>query len=161
MKTLTFSILILFYITACQTHLPIVGVDDVDTPCPENIESIELADIDYLLYANKMIDSMVENNNVKQETINSRMRLSISPITQSHSDINMSTLNTAIKNRVLRSGLFIIVSDRSVTNFNLSGEFKEVVQQSSSCSQSYDEFSLQLKNIKNGSTLWSELKQFR
>ncbi len=161
MKYFIFSILILLFLTACQTHFPITGnIDELEKTCPENLDSIELADIDYLLYANKMVDSMVQSNNVKQETINNRMRISLSPITYDRSDIDMNTLNAAIKNRMLRSGLFIIVSDVDASDFHLSGGFKEVRLQLNSCDQTYGVFSLQLKNNRSGSILWSESKHF-
>lgn len=179
MRKLFFYLQMLCLLTACQTHFPIVS-DDITSPhqtsepiaCQENIERIELADIDYLLYANKMIDSMTQSNNVQQKTVNSRMRVYLSPVTHSSDDVDMMFLNTSIKNRILRSGLFIVVEDMESGDFQLSGAFKVIEQQSNSYSysyscnqkyqkyQKYEEFSLQLRDSRTDIILWSEKKRF-
>jgi PBP1b-binding outer membrane lipoprotein LpoB len=127
--------------------------------CPDNIERLELADIDYLLYANKMIDSMIQNKAVQTKTTNSRMRLSLSPIAHSRNDVDLNSLNTAIKNRILRSGLFVVVDGTGSANYQLSGIFK-AIHQSNTCNVDYEEFSLQLKDIRTDKILWSDKKRF-
>lgn len=162
MKKLIFSSLCLFFLNACQTHFPILSennVPDYKAACQENIESMELADIDYLLYANKMIDSMTRSKKVQKETTNSRMRVYLSPVSHSRDDVDMSFINISIKNRILRSGLFIVVDDIKSGDFQLSGAFKEI-SQAADCKENYEEFSLQLKNHRSKAILWSEKKQF-
>ena len=168
LKKLVFSSLILLFLNACQTHFPILSENDVPdrrvsekTACQENIESSELADIDYLLYANKMIDSMTRSEQVQKETANSRMRVYLSPVSHSRDDVDMSVINTSIKNRILRSGLFVVVDDMGAGEFQLSGAFKEIQQtdDSSFCNKNYEEFSLQLKNRRSNAILWSDKKQ--
>lgn len=167
MKKLIFSTLTLLLLNGCQTLFPIMGENgDVERTishevCPDNIEHIELADIDYLLYANKMIDSMVKSDFVQKETAKSRIRLFISPLIQTNNAIDIKTLNTSIKNRTRRSGLFIIVNDRSAADYYLSGAFAEIAQQTSVCVKVYDEFLLQLKNNRTDAVLWSDKKQFK
>lgn len=169
MKKLIFSSLTLLFLNACQTHFPILSENDGSdhrvsekAACQENIEAGELADIDYLLYANKMIDSMTRSKQVQKETANSRMRVYISPVSHSGGDVDMSFINTSIKNRILRSGLFIVVDDMAAGDFQLSGAFKEIQQagDSLSCNKNYEEFSLQLKNRRTSAILWSDKKQF-
>ena len=169
MKKLIFSSLTLLFLNACQTHFPILSEKDgaehrvsEKAACQENIESIELADIDYLLYANKMIDSMTRSQAVQKETANSRMRLYLSPVRHSREDVDMTFINTSIKNRILRSGLFVVVDGVESADFQLSGVFKAIQQagDSSSCNKNHEEFSLQLKNNRTGAILWSEKKQF-
>lgn len=155
-----------FLLNACQTHLPIVSdvqmTDSEKVACQQNIEHLELADIDYLLYANKMIDSMIKSKGVQTKTENSRMRLSFSPVAHSDDAMDMTFLNTSIKNRVIRSGLFILVDDMKTGDFHLSGAFKEI-DQSDSCNkkfQKFEEFSLRLKDNRTDKILWSDKKRF-
>jgi len=152
-------------LNACQTHLPIISDDNVSNSdisgkaaCEQNIERIELADIDYLLFANKMIDSMMQSRNVQKKTVNNRMRLYLSPV--HHSDVDMNSLNTSIKNRVMRSGLFIIVNDLRQADFQLSGTFETINKQANLCNENYEVFSLYLNDSRTDAILWSEHKQF-
>jgi len=164
LKKLIFSSLTLFFLNACQTHFPIVSENKLSeaAACQENIERIELADIDYLLYANQMIDSMMHSNNVQKETVNSRMRIYLSPVSRNSDDVDMNILNTSIKNRILRSGLFIVTEDMKSADFQLSGAFKEIKQAADtySCIGKYEEFSMQLRSSRTDTILWSEKKQF-
>ncbi len=154
-----------FLLNACQTHLPIVSdpqmTDSEKVACQQNIEQIELADIDYLLYANKMIDSMIKSKEVLAHTANNRMRVFISPVTHSDAVMDLAFLNTSINNRMIRSGLFILVDDMGLGDFRLSGAFEEVDQPDSSCAKKYEEFSLQLKENRNDRVLWSDKKRFK
>ncbi|MCW8931486.1 MAG: penicillin-binding protein activator LpoB [Gammaproteobacteria bacterium] len=165
MKKLIFYSLTLLFLSACQTHLPIISESNhsKEANCQENIEQMELADIDYLLYANKMIDSMIQSQPVQAETAKNRMRLSLSPVTHSRTDVDMTFLNTSIKNRILRSGLFILVNDVNSGDFQLSGVFKELHHSNDSCpdkKQKIEEFILQLNEFKKDTIVWSEKKQF-
>ena len=166
MKKLLFSSLILLFLSACQTHFPILsGNEEQDVSeqvaCHEDIERLELADIDYLLYASKMIDSMTQSRNIQKETANSRIRVFLSPVAHSNSDVDMTNLNTSIKNRILRSGLFIVVDNMESGDFHLSGTFEEIKQQgASSCNEKYEVFSLQLKGSRTNKILWSDKKIF-
>lgn len=169
MKKLIFSSLILLFLSACQTRFPILSGNEVSeqdasekAACHEDIERLELADIDYLLYASKMIDSMTQSRNIQNETANSRIRVFLSPVAHSNSDVDMTNLNTSIKNRILRSGQFIVVNNMESGDFHLSGAFEEIKQQSdaSSCNEKYEVFSLQLKDSRTNKIFWSDKKIF-
>ncbi|MCU7820050.1 MAG: penicillin-binding protein activator LpoB, partial [gamma proteobacterium symbiont of Lucinoma myriamae] len=116
LNKLILLVLMLVFVNACQTHLPIAaqmeGMENSD--CPKNIEQIELADIDYLLYANRMVDDMIQDHNVQEALGSNRLKIAIQPISHENNiaQINMDAINLAIKNRILRSGQFIIVYAR-------------------------------------------------
>ena len=163
-KLILFLLMILF-LNACQTHFPIVSqMEDSDNiSCPKNIDQIELADIDYLLYANRMIDAMIRDHKVQKELTTNRMKLSIQPISHQNNTakVDMATVNTAIKNRILRSGQFIIVKDEQSSDVQLSGVFENKKIHPNNCVENYEQFSMQLKNSQSGRIIWSEKKQFK
>lgn len=144
-------------LTACQTNFPVAKEQQ---SCKDTVEAIELTDIDYLLFANRMIDSMIQHKNIQQEIAGNRMTLSILPVENNTSEaINMNAVNQAIKNRVLRSGQFII--NESVSSpFQLSGSFANNPRSSTACAETYTQFSLQLMNTQNKRILWSEDTKF-
>ena len=144
--------------SACQTHLPIVSED---MSCEYDIEEIELTDIDYLLYANKMIDAMIKNTRVKKELKNKRMNLEVLPVVNVTSEkIDLKSVYLAIYNRLLRSGYFILHSNSSVADYQLSAVFDSVSQSFEPCGQQYKRLSLQIEKLQNSEILWSEEKKF-
>jgi len=144
-------------LSACQTNFPVATEQQL---CNDTVEAIELTDIDYLLFANRMIDSMIHHKNIQQEIIGNRMTLSILPVENNTSEaINMIAINKAIKNRVLRSGQFII-NESASGPFQLSGTFANKQRSSSACAETYTQFSLQLMNTQNKRILWSEDTKF-
>ena len=163
LKKLILFTLMVFFLSACQTHLPMISES---ISCDENLESIASADIDYLLYANKMVDSLIRNKNVQKETAVSRMELYLYPVTNnSNKTIDMASINRAIKNRLLRSSKFVLLNDAKPVpdesaEFQLSGSFEEIEQQSNNCSGMYNQFSLKLMNTRTNTILWSEKKRF-
>lgn len=159
-KLSVYSILCLF-LSACQTYFPVAEeISEKKPSCGDGVESIELTDIDYLLFANKMIDSMIQAKNIQQQTARKRMTLSIKPV-QNNTDeaIEMKTINLAIKNRVLRSSRFII-TESATEQFQLSGSFEKIERSSTGCTDAYTQFSLQLMNMQTNRILWSEDKKF-
>ncbi len=169
MKNLIFLLLTVFILSACQTHLPIsLGTDSEGTPknvpeklnCQENIERIELEDIDYLLFANTMIDQMIQNRDVQIVTSKNRMRIYIAPVTHSNDEVDLTFLNTSIKNKIQRSGSFIIISTAGEAPFQLTGSFEEI-NQAHLCNETYEEFHLQLEDVASNKILWSDKKRFR
>ncbi|MCU7953488.1 MAG: hypothetical protein KZQ64_08885 [gamma proteobacterium symbiont of Bathyaustriella thionipta] len=73
----------------------------------------------------------------------------------------MTAVNTAIENRIIRSGQFIIVHDEHSSNVQLSGIFenKEVI--SKNCMEKYEQFSMELKNSETGQAIWTDKKRFK
>lgn len=165
LNKLILLILMLLFLNACQTYLPIATQmeDTENSACPKNIEQIELADIDYLLYANRMVDDMIQDHNVQAALSSNRLKIAIQPISHENNiaQINMDAINLAIKNRILRSGQFIIVNDKQSANVYLSGVFNKKAVQSTHCMENFEQFSMQLKNNQTGQLIWSDKKQFK
>ena len=169
MKKLIAALLSSLLLNACQTHLPIVSEhiaeDDVLTmkPCESNIEKMELADIDYLLYANRMVDSMIQDKTVQQKLSRKRLKIAIEAISRrDNADrANMTNVNSTVKNRLLRSGQFIIVNNKQTSNVQLSGSFETIQNTNNHCIESYEQFSLQLKDSHSKQLIWSDKKQFK
>ncbi|MDX2505298.1 MAG: hypothetical protein QNL62_12600 [Gammaproteobacteria bacterium] len=160
-KFILLTLMVLF-ISACQTHLPVVSES---ISCAETSQSIASADSDYLLYANMMVDSLIQDKKVQKETAVGRMELYLYPVSNnSNESIDMAAVNRAIKNRLLRSSKFIINDSNPESaesgTFQLSGSFDEIKQQTNNCSESYRQFSLKLMIIRTNSIFWSEKKRF-
>jgi PBP1b-binding outer membrane lipoprotein LpoB len=163
LKYITFFIFLLFFLSACQTQkiqldTQIKSIDD----CPKHIEKIDLADIDYLLYANRMIDSMILDEQVKAGYLLSRVTLYIHPIqTDNKIYMDISTLNQAIYNRIVRSGKFIIVNNIEQSNYQLLANIASLnANMKQNCSNFYETLSLELKNTDTHTILWSDRKVF-
>lgn len=145
-------------LSSCQTHLPVISDSQ---PCEETIETIELTDIDYLLYANQMIDSMINSRRVQQERLEKRMKVFFVPVINKTDDtIELTPVNIAVFNRLLRSGQFILNEEIQNSQFQLSGSFDESSAASGQCAKPHRRFKLQLKSLKNGEIIWSEEKKF-
>lgn len=157
-KQLILSIFILLFINACQTHLSVI---DENRDCGSEIENIELTDIDYLLYANKMVDSMIQNRRIQELLSAKRMNLMLLPVSNNTSEaIELLPINTAIYNRLLRSGHFIFHQTLESSQYQLTGEFNEIKKDTDSCDKAYKRFSMQLKSLPDAQVLWSEEKKF-
>jgi len=160
-----FFLLIIVFLHACQTHLPVVSeMEETDSkPCLKNIEQLELADIDYLLYANRMVDEMIQDKQVQQKLSINRLRLLVQPVhyASNNAKVDMDTINTAIKNRLRRSGHFVIVSDEQLANAQLLSAFETKTVQTDHCVENYEQFSMQLKNSRTGQLIWSDKKLFK
>lgn len=177
MKKLNFSLLILIFLilillSACQTHFPIISEDIESTKiqdadkviiCEEKNTLVDSAIVkaevkaDYLLYANKMIDAMAQSDVVKKNTLNARIRLSLSPIALDNNfRLNMGKLNQAIKNRILRSGLFILVDHAA--DFSLSGEIAAIKKRQENCYRNNAQFTLTLKESRSDKIRWSQTR---
>ena len=159
LKKLIFFSLPLFFLSACQTHFPVVSES---ISCAEEMEGIELADIDFILYANIMVDSLTLDKRIQRETAHSRMNLSISPVTnKTDKEIDMAVINQAINNRIIRSGQFILVNEVEPGQYQLSGSFEEITRSINTCDKKHLQFSLKLMNTQTRTIVWSDKKQFR
>lgn len=156
------------FLTACQTHLPIISEhitspDDVNNqPCVSNTDEIKSANIDYLLYVNRMVDSMIEDNTVQQRVSSKRLKIMIQTInnTDNATQIDMLSVNSAVKNRLLRSGQFIVVNHSQAADVQLSGVFEKKQKQAVHCIKNVEQFFLQLKDSHSKQLIWSDIKQF-
>lgn len=156
-KVIFFSSIILS-LNGCQTHLPVVTES---ISCDENVERIKLHDTDYLLYANTMIDSLAQDEKVQEKTENSRMQLYLDAVVNKTNEIiKMTSINAAIKNRIIRSGQFILVNQEDSARYHLSGLI-ENVQDTRNCSVEYQQFSLKLMDMRSNSIIWSEEKRIK
>ena len=156
-KRVLFSLFAVF-LTACQSYLPLSNEQKY---CENNIEATELRDIDYLLYANRMVDAMVESSRVREILSRHRMKLMVLPIINNTSeDIELLSVNKTVYNRLLRSGHFIMHQDIQTSDYQFSGAFDEMTNGTESCAGVYKTFSLYLKSIDNEQIIWSEKKFF-
>jgi len=166
LKKLIAALLSSLLLNACQTNLPIVSEhiaeDDVSTmkPCESNIEQMELADIDYLLYANRMVDNMIQDKTVQQKLSSKRLKISIEGISQKD-NMDLTNVNSTVKNRLLRSGQFIIVNNKQTSDVQLSGSFETIQKTRNNCIENYEQFSLQLTDSYSKQLIWSDKKQFK
>ncbi len=161
LKYIIFFIFPLFFLSACQTQK--IQLDKQIKPtdnCPKQIEQIDLADIDYLLYANRMIDSMILDKQVKMNYLLSRVTLYIQPIEIDNKiDMDINALNQTIYNRIVRSGKFIIVNSIEQSNYQLLANIT-LLNIKQNCSNLYETLSLKLKNTDTNNILWSDQKVF-
>jgi hypothetical protein len=173
LKKLIFSSLLLL-LTACQTQFPILTEDsiseknsarvkDSDTShCQNQVNSQKISTADYLLQVNKMVDAMVQSNAVHKAGSNQRLRIYLSPISavqnnavKNYNKMDSKLINQAIKNRVQRSGQFVLMATLADSEFQLSGNFGAV------CSTEKDELSLQLHNNMTKQIIWSKTQSFK
>ena len=168
MKKLFTVLLSSLLLNACQTHLPIVSehigsADDDNKPCVNNTKYTKSANIDYLLYANRMVDTMIEDDAIQQRVSSKRLKVLIQEIkhTDNNAQIDMVSINSAVKNRLLRSGHFIVVNNRQSADVQLSGIFEKTKRQLTDCVESVDQFSLQLTDSHSKQLIWSDKKQFK
>jgi len=166
LKKLFTILLSSFLLNACQTHLPIVSehIGSADNKaCVNNTQYTKSANIDYLLYANRMVDTMIKDDAIEQRVSSKRLKVLILEI--KHIDnsvqIDMVSINNAVKNRLLRSGLFIVVNNIEAADVQLSGIFEKTKRQLTDCIQSVDQLSLQLTDSHSKQLIWSDKKQFK
>ena len=146
------------FLTACQAHFPL---SNDQKHCENDIEAAEARDIDYLLYANRMVDAMVESSSVREILSRQRIKLMVLPIINNSSEnIELLPVNNTVYNRLLRSGRFIMQHDIQYSNYQFSGSFDEITNSSDSCAGVFKTFSLYLKSIDNEQIIWSEEKKF-
>ena len=162
LKNAMVFLLSMLLLNACQTHLPIVSESISDShSCNESIESVELTDIDYLLYANRMVDLLVHDKSIQAATADSRMTLFITPVKNNTNEaIEVTPINMAIKNRIIRSGKFIVLDKPEMSQTQLNSSFNDL-QQSDNCAGSPKSFSLTLINSLTRAIIWSENKRFK
>jgi len=160
LKRIIINLWPVLFLTACQTHFPIVSDDINAQPCSNQTETIELADIDYLLYANRMVDNMIKSH-LASNKHPGRIKLFIEPLASSiDTGINLQTLNLSIKNRIIRSGQFIIEQNKKRAKVQISGSITIVNDTEKSCQQDYEQFSLQLTRLDDNKIIWFETKYF-
>jgi len=167
-------------LSACQTHLPLLSQEDnpEKNVCVSDMEQIQLADIDYLLYANRMADELIQDDQVQKQLSLNRLKIAIAPIkyidnaamsdlaeddlTQVRlTQVDLTTVNRAIKNRLIRSGLFIVVDNQQESDVSLSGYFINKERVINHCIEQYEQFSMQLENTQSQHIIWSQQKEFK
>lgn len=156
---------ILFILSACQTTLPVfeqtAETDTKNSVCEDRQKTVNNTQYDYLVYANKMIDSMTKNRNVQEQLKRQRLKIYQQPVVNKTTDnIDISAINYAIKNRVIRSGQFIITNNRNNADYQLGGTIT-VNTNSANCDTGQRKFSLSLTGISKSVILWSEYKTLK
>ena len=149
-------------LNACQTHFPIVSESVVNEtmPCDNTIEPKKTAYIDYLLYANRMVDRMITDKKVQEKLNNKRLKLVIASV-KNNSEIgqaDINSVNSAVINRLKRSGQFIIVNNLQNSDVQFSGAFAIVEKKQNSCIAIYEQFSLHLTDSQTKQVIWSDKK---
>ena len=156
---------VLLILSACQTTLPVFEqsseMDTQDSVCPDIQKIVKNVQYDYLVYANKMIDSMTRNRNVQERLKQKRLKIYLQPVVNKTTDnIDISAINYAIKNRVIRSGQFIITDNRASADYQLGGTIT-VNTNVGNCDTGLRKFSLSLTGITQSTILWSEYKNMK
>ena len=155
-------------LSACQTTLPVFEENQEssssvteDRDCTEKKKTSRNVQYDYLVYANKMIDSMVKNRNVQAKLKQQRMKIYLQPVVNNTSDnIDISAINYAIKNRVIRSGQFILADSPDTAQYRISGKINSI-NTVNDCDSGQRKFSLSLTGTKQAAILWSEYKNLK
>lgn len=154
-----FSIGILLFVSACQTHLPIVSEPEQtkdDSSCEENKQS---TDINYLYYANIMIDALTDSKAVQDKIQVRRIKLFVNSVHNgTGKNINMSLINKEILNRINRSGMFILVNDTAAADYSLSGVIKNTAKNNHECRVDQEQLSIELVQPQTNTLFWSEKK---
>ncbi len=151
---------IVLLISSCQTHLPLVAEqDDASADCVTEAAG----PIDYLLYANRMVDRMIADQQVQTALLNKRLRLFPVPLVDklNTAQADIIAVNQTLKNRAQRSGQFIIVSNKSASDVQLSAVFEKITRQINQCSESYRQFAMQLRDSRTGKVIWSAKKHLK
>ncbi len=154
---------VLLTLTACQTTLPVFEESNGQiTDCSEIQQTITQGPVDYLFYANKMVDSMVNNSNVKSILKNHRIKIYLQTIeNKSVDNIDIIAINKAVKNRILRSGQFIVMPDQQNADYRLAGSIYPLQHSADKCDNGNRKFTMSLTSRQQSSILWSEYKTFK
>ena len=89
----------ILFLTACQTHFPIVSESDQTEKKNYCKENKPLTQINFLFYANTMIDSLTQAKAIQEKTNAGRIRLYINPINnESGKSIDMGSIDEEILN---------------------------------------------------------------
>lgn len=151
LKKIVFSLGILVLLNACQTHFPIVSDLEETENSSSCRENKQLAQINYLYYANIMIDSLTQSQAVKDKTQVSRIKLFINSIHNSTGkSIEMGLIDKEILNRINRSGMFILVNNKAAADYSLNGVIK--------CRMDQEQLSIELVQPQTNALFWSEKK---
>jgi PBP1b-binding outer membrane lipoprotein LpoB len=147
-----FIISILLLLTGCLSN-PIVPDQFCDTSIP-----VELSDIDYLLYANKMVDALTVSNRVTKLAERSRLNVYVEKLVNYTSKkINSTQIEIAIKNRLKYSAKINLQEDPGKAEFILIGSFNKKYKD---CNERVINFSLILKSIGSKNIIWSQDKSY-
>jgi PBP1b-binding outer membrane lipoprotein LpoB len=152
-KSYLLPIVLLIMMTSCQTHLPIVS--EQSEAC-DNKELAVFQDVDYLFYANKLADELITSQFLKKNN-SSRLSLSISPLVNKTSKaLDIQLISQTIKNRILRSGKFLLEQDLQKAHYQLIAIIEDG-EYSIDC-KLFPQFKLQLIEIKNQIVVWQKIK---
>jgi PBP1b-binding outer membrane lipoprotein LpoB len=148
------------FLNACQNQFVIVPEND---SCPKHKEISATKEIDYMLAANKMIDSLIADAKVKQQTSDKRIRIFINSVVNNTDKlINTSEIHKTLRKRLQRSGKFILTDNQDTAMMIISGKVDEIDQitKKNPCIKKYQEFSLDIINTIDSKLFWSEKKQY-
>ncbi len=159
------SVLLVVFLSACQTPLPVfeqteqpAAAAEQNTECLSQQQATNNIQYDYLLYANKMVDSMVKSHNVQEKLKQNRLKVYLQSIVNNTADnIDVSAIDYAIKNRVIRSGKFIPSDTKDNADYLISGSINKI-DGANNCDTGQRMFNLSLTGIKQAIVLWSEYK---
>ena len=159
LKKFAFSIVIFLFLTACQTHFPLVSeVDQAEDNnfCKENKPLIQ---INYLFYANTMIDSLTQAKAIQEKTNAGRIRLYVNPINnESGKSIDMGSIDEEILNRINRSAMFVLVNNSNAADYSLSGVINNTIKRTNQCLLEQKQFTIELRQPHTNTLFWSETK---
>lgn len=148
--SLIFSILL--SITGCLSN-PVVP----DHSC-EKSTATELRDIDYLLFANSLVDELTLSKAVLQLSEKKRLNVYVDRLTNNTPEaINLQQIELAIKNRLKRSAKFNLQEDPAKSAYILSGAFNEKY---SDCNDRINQFSMMFSSKSSKQLLWSQHKTY-
>jgi len=139
-------------LTGCLSN-PLVP----DHSCDENI-AIELSDVDYLLFANKMVDELTASNAVIKLAAKKRLNVYVDKLLNNTAEaINIELIEMAIHNRLMRSAKINLQQVPAKADFIVTGGFSEKY---ADCNERVNKFSLILKSISSKQIIWTQNKTY-
>ena len=159
LKKFVFSTGIFLLLTACQTHFPLVSESDQTVNTNYCKENKPLTQINYLFYANTMIDSLTQTEAIQEKTNAGRIRLYVNPINnESGKSIDMGSIDEEILNRINRSAMFVLVKNSNAADYSLSGMINTITKRTNQCLLEQEQFIIELRQPHTNTLFWSETK---
>lgn len=146
-------IFILLLQTGCLSN-PVVP----DHSCDKNI-AIELSDIDYLLFANHLVDELTASNAVTKLAAKSRLNVYVDKLENNTSEaINIEHVELTIQNRLKRSAKINLKENPGKADYLLTGGF---IENTVDCNEQINKFTLILKSTSIKKIIWSQSKTYK
>ena len=138
----------LFLLTGCLSN-PVVP----DYSCNESIP-VELSEVDYLLFANKMIDDLTASNSINKLADQRRLNVFVAQLENTTPEaINLEQIKLAVENRLKRSAKFNLLDEPDQANYIVSGGFSETA---GDCNIRTYEFKLIMQSKSSNQIVWSQ-----